>query len=142
MAYRSATPGDTSATAVAKQLSNLGVTKATGTQATIQFLSGIGEDKIELNAGEYDAAVAFFEQCDYDRQAAESIAYVLMRQAKIDEVSVFKILDTLKAQASVDPITLNNLVGEILNLNRFKTSILGYKSAGPENTLAKRNIKA
>jgi len=29
MAYRSATPGDTSATAVAKQLSNLGVTNAT-----------------------------------------------------------------------------------------------------------------
>ena len=86
--------------------------------------------------------MAFFEQRDYDRQAAESIAYVLMRQAKIDEVSVFKILDTLKAQVSVDPITLNNLVGEILNLNRFKTSILGYKSAGPENTLAKRNIKA
>ena len=141
MAYRSATPGDASATAVAKQLSNLGVTKATGTQATIQFLSGIGEDKIELNAGEYDAAVAFFEQRDYDRQAAESIAYVLMRQAKIDDVSVFKILDTLNAR-STDPITLNNLVGEILNLNRFKTSILGYKSAGPENTLAKRNIKA
>ncbi len=64
-----------------------------------------------------------------------------MRQAKIDDVSVFKILDTLKA-TTTDPITLNNLVGEILNLNRFKTSILGYKSAGPENTLAKRNIKA
>ena len=141
MAYRSATPGGTSATAVAKQLSNLGISKATGNQATIQFLSGIGDDKVELNAAEYDAAIAFFEQRDYDRQASESIAYVLMRQAKIDDVSVFKILDTLNAR-STDPITLNNLVGEILNLNRFKTSILGYKSARPENTLAKRNIKA
>ena len=141
MAYRSATAGGTSATAVAKQLSNLGISKATGNQATIQFLSGIGDDKVELNAAEYDAAIAFFEERDYDRQASESIAYVLMRQAKIDDVSVFKILDTLNAR-STDPITLNNLVGEILNLNRFKTSILGYKSAGPENTLAKRNIKA
>ena len=86
--------------------------------------------------------MAFFENRDYDRLAAESIAYVLMRQAKIDNVNVFKILDTLEAQASKDPVTLNNLVGEILNLNRFKTSILGYKSAGPQNTLAKRNIKA
>ena len=141
MAYRSATSGGTSATAVAKQLSNLGISKATGNQATIQFLSGIGDDKVELNAAEYDAAIAFFEQRDYDRQASESIAYVLMRQSKIDDVSVFKILDTLNAR-STDPITLNNLVGEILNLNRFKTSILGYKSAGPENTLTKRNIKA
>ena len=142
MAYRSATPGDTASSTAAKSLSNLGVTKATGTEATVQFLSGIGEEKVELNAGEYDAAVAFFENRDYDRLAAESIAYVLMRQAKIDNVNVFKILDTLEAQASKDPVTLNNLVGEILNLNRFKTSILGYKSAGPQNTLAKRNIKA
>ena len=139
MAYRTATQSQE--TVVAKQLSNLGISKATGTQATIQFLSGIGDDKVELNASEYDAAIAFFEERDYDRLASESIAYVLMRQAKIDDVSVFKILDTLKA-TTTDPITLNNLVGEILNLNRFKTSILGYKSAGPENTLAKRNIKA
>ena len=142
MAYRSATPGDTSSSTAAKSLSNLGVTTATGTEATVQFLSGIGEEKVELNAGEYDAAVAFFENRDYDRLAAESIAYVLMRQAKIDDVSVFKILDTLNARTTTDPIQLNNLVGEILNLNRFKTSILGYKSAGTENTLAKRNVKA
>ena len=52
-----------------------------------------------------------------------------------------KILDTLNAAGS-DPVTLNNLVGEILNLNRFKTSILGYKSPSTQNTLTKRNIKA
>ena len=142
MAYRTATPSSSNEADVAKQLSNLGVAKASGSQATIQFLAGIGEDKVELNAAEYDAAVAFFENRDYDRQASESIAYVLMRQAKIDDVNVFKILDTLEAQASKDPVTLNNLVGEILNLNRFKTSILGYKSPGPQNTLAKRNVKA
>jgi len=140
MAYRSAT--QSTEAFVAKQLSNLGVSKATGSQAKIQFLAGIGEDKIELNAAEYDAAIAFFQARDYDRQASESIAYVLMRQAKIDDVSVFKILDTLNARTSSNPIELNNLVGEILNLNRFKTSILGYKSAGTENTLAKRNVKA
>jgi len=142
MAYRTATPSSSNEADVAKQLSNLGVAKASGSQATIQFLAGIGEDKVELNAAEYDAAVAFFENRDYDRQASESIAYVLMRQAKIDDVNVFKILDTLLAQSSKDPVTLNNLVGEILNLNRFKTSILGYKSPGPQNTLAKRNVKA
>ncbi len=142
MAYRTATPSSSNEADVAKQLSNLGVAKASGSQATIQFLAGIGEDKVELNAAEYDAAVAFFENRDYDRQASESIAYVLMRQAKIDDVNVFKILDTLLAQSSKDPVTLNNLVGEILNLNRFKTSILGYKSPSPQNTLAKRNVKA
>ena len=142
MVYRTATQSQSNEASVAKQLSNLGVSKSTGSQATIQFLSGIGEDKVELNAAEYDAAIAFFEERDYDRQASESIAYVLMHQAKIDDVSVFKILDTLNARTTTDPIQLNNLVGEILNLNRFKTSILGYKSAGTENTLAKRNVKA
>ena len=126
---------------VANQLSNLGISSAVGDQATINFLSGLGDAPVELNAAEYDAAKGFFEQRGYDTVAAESIAYVLSRQAKLDNVPVMKILDTLNAAGS-DPIALNNLVGEILNLNRFKTSILGYKNPNPQNTLTKRNIKA
>ena len=137
MAYRSATPGDTSATAVAKQLSNLGITKATGTEATIQFLAGIGEDKVELNAGEYDAAVAFFEQRDYDRQASESIAYVLMRQAKIDDVSPQLILDQL---TKASPAILSELITIILNANRFKSSRLGVRKTLATKDTVSRNI--
>ena len=139
MAYRSASPSTTAD--VAKALSNVGIGKETGDQATIAFLSGLGDAPIELNAAEYDAAKGFFEQRGYDKSASESMAFFLARQARLDGVSVMKILDTLNAAGS-DPITLNNLVGEILNLNRFKTSILGYKSATTQNTLTKRNIKA
>ncbi len=140
MAYRSATSSNSPET-IAKSLSNVGITSAVGDQATIQFLSGLGDAPVELNAGEYDACIAFFTKKDYDRTAAESIAYVLVRQAKIDNVSVMKILDTLEANSS-DPVTLNNLVGEILNLNRFKTSILGYKNSNTQNPVTIRNIKA
>jgi len=140
MSYRSANTSN-SPEAVAKSLSNVGITSATGDQATVQFLSGLGDAPVELNAGEYDACIAFFTNKDYDRTAAESIAYVLVRQAKIDDVSVMKILDTLEAN-STDPVTLNNLVGEILNLNRFKTSILGFKSSSTQNPVTIRNIKA
>ena len=140
MAYRSATSSNSPET-IAKSLSNVGIPSAVGDQATIQFLSGLGDAPVELNAGEYDACIAFFTKKDYDRTAAESIAYVLVRQAKIDNVSVMKILDTLEANSS-DPVTLNNLVGEILNLNRFKTSILGYKSSNTQNPVTIRNIKA
>tara|TARA_Y100001938_G_C7786693_1_gene280548 strand:+ start:70 stop:489 length:420 start_codon:yes stop_codon:yes gene_type:complete len=139
MAYRSVSTS--AAGEVANQLSNLGISSAVGDQATINFLSGLGDAPVELNAAEYDAAKGFFEQRGYDTVAAESIAYVLSRQAKLDNVPVMKILDTLNAAGS-DPIALNNLVGEILNLNRFKTSILGYKNPNPQNTLTKRNIKA
>ena len=62
MTYRTATQSNEAS--VAKQLSNLGVSKATGSQATIQFLAGIGDDKVELNAAEYDAAIAFFQERD------------------------------------------------------------------------------
>lgn len=140
MAYRSASSSNSPET-IAKSLSNVGITSAVGDQATIQFLSGLGDAPVELNAGEYDACIAFFTKKDYDRTAAESIAYVLVRQAKIDNVSVMKILDTLEANSS-DPVTLNNLVGEILNLNRFKTSILGYKNSNTQNPVTIRNIKA
>ena len=139
MAYRTAGPSSTDD--VAKALSNVGIGGDVGDRATINVLSGLGDAPIELNAAEYDAAKAFFQQRGYDDTASESIAYVLSRQAKADDVSVMKILDTLNAAGS-DPIALNNLVGEILNLNRFKTSILGYKSPNSENALTKRNIKA
>ena len=60
---------------------NLAIEDPKGAQEIIQFLSGITDDRLEFNASEYDAVVGFFEGKDYDRQAAESLAYIILRQA-------------------------------------------------------------
>ena len=118
---------------------NLAIEDPKGTQEIIQFLSGITDDRLEFSASEYDAVVGFFEGKDYDRQAAESLAYIILRQAKIDNVPVFQILQSL---SKVAPITLSQLVTEILNSNRYKTSVLGFRNERTTLDHITRNIKA
>ena len=118
---------------------NLAIEDPKGAQEIIQFLSGITDDRLEFNASEYDAVVGFFEGKDYDRQAAESLAYIILRQAKIDNVPVFEILQSL---SKVAPVTLSQLVTEILNSNRYKTSVLGLRNERTTLDHITRNIKA
>jgi|TARA_Y100000114_G_C11748830_1_gene323104 hypothetical protein len=118
---------------------NLAIEDPKGAQEIIQFLSGITDDRLEFNASEYDAVVGFFEGKDYDRQAAESLAYIILRQAKIDNVPVFEILQSL---SKVAPVTLSQLVTEILNSNRYKTSVLGFRNERTTLDHITRNIKA
>ena len=60
-----------------------------------------------------------------------------MQQARIDDVKVFELLDTLKG---IDSIQLSALVTEILNYNRSKISTLGYRIDSSNDKLEKRNV--
>ena len=120
-------------------VSNLGVSAQSKTQSMVQFLSGLEQDRTEINGGQYDAAIAFFRNKGYDVQASESIAYVLMKQAKVDNANVFSVLDTLKGATDLE---LSQLVAEILNAYRYKTSVLGYKNDRSTQSHITRNIKA
>jgi len=120
-------------------VSNLGVSAQSKTQSMVQFLSGLEQDRTEINGGQYDAAIAFFRNKGYDVQASESIAYVLMKQAKVDNANVFSVLDTLKGATDLE---LSQLVAEILNAYRYKTSVLGYKNDRSTQSHVTRNIKA
>lgn len=120
-------------------VSNLGVGASNKTESIVQFLSGLEQDRTELNGGQYDAAVSFFENKGYDRQSSKSIAYVLMKQAKIDNANIFTVLDTLTGTTDLQ---LSQLVAEILNAYRYKTSVLGYKNDRSAQSHVSRNIKA
>lgn len=122
-----------------KPLSNLGVSKTQGTQSIIEFLSGIEENRTELDGSEYDACVAFFTSRQYDQQSAKTLSYVLMKQAKIDGANIFEVLDTLRPATPVD---LSQLVSEVLNAYRYKTSVLGYKNDRTASNHISRNIRA
>jgi hypothetical protein len=120
-------------------VSNLGVGSQSKTESLVQFLSGLAQDRTELNGGQYDAAIAFFRNKGYDVQSSESIAYVLMKQAKVDNANIFSVLDTLKGATDLE---LSQLVAEILNAYRYKTSVLGYKNDRTTQSHITRNIKA
>jgi hypothetical protein len=119
--------------------SNLAVGKTTDSKAIVQFLEGLSEERVEFSASEYDAVVGFFEGKEYTRESAQSIGYILLKQAKTDNVPIFEVIDTL---GKATPVVLSQLVAEILNANRYKTSVLGYKQARDTADHINRNIKA
>jgi hypothetical protein len=89
-------------------------------------------------ASQIDAVVGFFLKRGFTEQAAKSTGIVLMSQAKLENINVFQLLDTLKNLSSVQ---LSNVVTEVVNASREKISILGYKILTVEETAESRNIK-
>ena len=103
------------------------------------FFDEYGQSPLELNASEVEAALGFFQSKGFDRDAAEITAAVLLRQAKLESMPVFKIIDQLKG---LEGLELSALVGEILNNNRPSSSSLGFKIVNSDDTFKTRNIGA
>ena len=94
-------------------------------------------ESISFPAAQIDAVVGFFEKRGFETMASNSTAIVLLQQAKIDNVNVFDLLDTLKGLSDVQ---LSAVVAEVLNYNRQKNSTLGYRQEDKSELLEKRNI--
>lgn len=95
------------------------------------------QDEYQFNAGEYDAAIAFFVKRGFNRASAESTAYVMLAQAKIDNVSPQAVLDKL---ADVSEAKLSEIITIILNANRYRSSRLGVRQTLTTKETVSRNI--
>lgn len=100
------------------------------------FFDTYGQAPLEFLATEVDASIAFFEKRGFVNTAAQTIAMSVLKQAKLESVSIFKILDDIEG---LDTSQLSGLVSEVLNNNRPATSTLGYRQ--PLSTVSKqRNV--
>ena len=70
------------------------------------------ETEYQFNVGEYDTTVGFFVKRGFPRTAAESTAYVILSQAKIDSIKPHELLDKL---TEASPAQLSELITIILN---------------------------
>ena len=95
------------------------------------------ENEYQFNVGEYDAAIAFFVKRGFGRTAAESTAYIILQQAKIDSVTPQEILDKL---TYASPAQLSELITIVLNANRYKSSRLGVRQTLVTKETVSRNI--
>ena len=95
------------------------------------------EEEYQFNVGEYDSTIAFFVKRNFSRDAAESTAYAILSQAKIDNVSPQEILDQL---TYATPALLSELMTIILNANRYKSSRLGVRKTLATKETVSRNI--
>ena len=102
-----------------------------------EFFDNYFNETLTFPGAEVDAVVGYFESRGFDKTSSISTASVILHQAKIDNVKVFELLDTLKG---LNGTQLSYIVTEVLNNNRVNTSSLGYKVQSPEDLTEKRNI--
>lgn len=96
-----------------------------------------GVNDVSFASNEFDAVTGFFKKRGFEENSAISIATVLLKQSKIENINVFQLIDTLKG---VDDLQLSGVITEILNQQRPKTSFLGIKEDATVNRLEERNV--
>jgi hypothetical protein len=93
--------------------------------------------QITFPSNQIDAVLGFFLKRGFDESASRSTGIVLLNQARLDNVNVFQLIDTLKGLTDVQ---LAKVVAQVLNSYREQTSTLGYKVAPLEDSYETRNI--
>lgn len=101
------------------------------------FFDKFFQAEVTFPANEIDAAVGFFLKRGFDEDSARSTAIVILNQARVDGVSGFQLLDTIKKLTDVQ---LSQIVAQIINAYREKISLLGYRVSPPIGTYEIRNI--
>jgi hypothetical protein len=112
---------------------------ADGAESTKVFFETYGIPDLEFNAVDVDAAVNFFTSRGFANDAALITAAVILKQAKVDQMPVNELLDTL---VTLEGIQLSALIAEILNNNRTPISTLGFRQKTILPDQISRNISA
>lgn len=102
-----------------------------------EFFNKYFSKKISVTSNQVDSVVGFFQKRGFDTTSAIAVSTVLLQQAKLDNVNIFKLLDTLEG---LNEVSISQLVATILNNNRSNISNIGYKLANTVVTSEKRNI--
>jgi hypothetical protein len=95
------------------------------------------QEDYQFDPSEYDAAIAFFVRRGFSRTSAESTAYVILSQAKIDNIKSQEVLDKL---SGITDVQLSEILTIILNANRYKSSKLGVRQTLNTKDTVSRNI--
>lgn len=112
----------------------------TGTTGrSLKIFDAYTSQPITVEVATFDAMIAFFGSRGFARDAAESTAYIIIKQAFLDNLNPFQLLDTLKG---LDDLQLSGLITELLNYNRYKSSSLGSASSFSPSVDVMRNIIA
>ena len=100
---------------------------------TKQYFDNYQKTLVSYPSNQVDAVIGFFTSRGFELSSAQSVAGVLLQQAKVDQVNVMELIDKIK---NFDKVRLNDLVAAILNANRDRRTIVGFK----DNTVNDKNI--
>ena len=92
---------------------------------------------LSFPSNQVDAVVGFFESRNFDKSASIAVASILLKQAKLDDVNVFELIDTLKG---LQEVQLSAIVTEVMNASRDRVSTIGFKIDNTIDQVESRNI--
>jgi hypothetical protein len=119
-------------------MSNLPSQQSTDSSGDVKkFFDKFFVHEVSFPSNQIDAVVGFFLKRGFDTESARSTAIVLLNQARLDNVNVFQLVDTLKTLTDVQ---LSQVVAQVLNAYREKISLLGYRIAPVADFYESRNI--
>ena len=119
-------------------MSNLPLQQSTDSAGDVKkFFDKFFVHEVSFPSNQIDAVVGFFLKRGFDTESARSTAIVLLNQARVDNVNVFQLVDTLKTLTDVQ---LSQVVAQVLNAYREKISLLGYRIAPIADFYESRNI--
>lgn len=102
-----------------------------------KVLSQYNDIDVQLNNDTLVAMTGLLASNGFSEESAESISLTIMIQAKRDNFNPMNVLDTMR---SLGKIELSQFVSEVLNFNRYKTSVLGTVQQITPVDFVKRNI--
>jgi len=102
-----------------------------------EFFNKYFTKQINFTSNQVDSVVGFFEKRGFEKQSAIAVSTAILQQANLEGTPVYSILDTLKG---LNEVQLSQLVATILNVNRSKSSALGYQISPKEKSREARNI--
>jgi hypothetical protein len=106
---------------------------------TNKALSQYNDVPVELDHNVMTAMIGMLENRGFSNDSAESISITIMVQARRDGYNPITVLESMKKLGEND---LSQLLSEILNYNRLKTSVLGSVQQITPVDNVKRNIVA
>jgi len=115
------------------------IKKKDSLEDTILYFDSYNKLELQFKASESDAVIAFFKKRGMEDQAARGVAFIFLKQCKNDGVKPLELLSDLQ---KLDTNQTDNVLGEILNINRINISALGSKKPESGENPAKRNIIA
>jgi len=102
------------------------------------FFDGYFIQPISFPSNELDATIGYFKGRGFDDVSANAVSVVILRQAKVDNIKIFELLDSLK---NISDVKLLGAVVEILNYDREAVSVLGYRFPKEFDSYESRNIR-
>ena len=114
-------------------------TAGSSSDQTISQFENYNDKPAELNQATLTAMIGFLENRGFSKESSETISLTILVQAERENFNPMALIETMR---KLNDNEMSTIISEVLNFNRFKTSMLGsVQNITPVDNV-RRNIAA